>query len=236
MKDRRGNLSYVDRRLRASGQVSAPGEHETKYSEEKIELTDPQEEKEAVPDGGLRTNIREGPHFLTGDAVDQMSIDNSNQKSSGAERGTDVEQYDLPWRLEFAEEETVGASSLERALGEFEADESYDLSASGRVRTVGDGKNIYKLRRQEGFEDLPDIVADVNVQCIGVCDPETYQDIVAVEGFDGVLEYVDGSHSDAVGYDPENEEFLYPDQDLRTNASDSTVDDALDNYEPVISD
>lgn len=179
--------------------------------------------------------------FLAGDAahkvVRRAHLDSVSAPLEPSDTSETRFVHDLPERIEFLETDAVVKSmAVDRVLETFELDEACDISGSDPLRYVGDGKNVYQLRREDGFEDMPDRVDDVHVSCIGVCDPDTYSDIVESEGFDGVLDYMDGIHQDATGYDSKEEEFVYPEGDLGSNASEETVEQALKDYERINSD
>lgn len=62
---------------------------------------------------------------------------------------------------------------------------------------VGDGKNIYRISSVIDIEAVLDGKvdrADVKAECAGVCDPDTYQEIMEHEDFDTVVDYVDAPY------------------------------------------
>lgn len=125
-------------------------------------------------------------------------------------------QHDLPWRLKSLDLVDGGAVlPVDDARRRFRFDEDidvdYDSDGGDTVRYVGDGKNVYRLALGEGAESsiLPESHEAVKAECLGVCDPSTYQQIMEQEGFDAVLDYIDGQHRNAIGYDPETG-FMYP--------------------------
>jgi len=97
-------------------------------------------------------------------------------------------------------------------LDNFVLEDRYDLAGDNKILYVGDGKNLYRLAVNDGFYSnaLPDGFDEVKADCVGVCDPETYQRIIENEddGFNSVLDYIDGEYSKAFGYHPE-QGFLY---------------------------
>lgn len=181
-----------------------------------------------------------GPDFLFGDAAHRIE----SGYSSGAGGGTQKERYDLPWRFESLEDPSVDPATVKRMLGQLREDEGYDVIkvkegavaeedeflGKGSVIKVGDGKNVYAVGREDGFEGLG-ADGEITVECIGVCNPEMYDKITDGEGFEGVLKYMEGVHAESVEYDSRSGEFVYPESDFHDGAGSAFVDRAVENYE-----
>lgn len=143
-----------------------------------------------------------------------------------------VERSGYGEELQFRMEECLDLSPEDSLEGRYQAPSEainsvldslvgeYDMAGGRNIIHVGDGKNVYKLKVNDSdvSNHLPDEIDELRVDCIGVCKPETYQDIVRNKGFDGVLDYLDGEHSQAIGYSPENG-FVYHDDNVEKSES-----------------
>ena len=100
------------------------------------------------------------------------------------------QKHDLPYELENMPEDEVIGELLTFCDSEVNSFEKYDTFAEGSDLYLGDGKNIYQIRKRLLGDD--NIVLTSN--CVGVCNPEEYDAIMENEdGFASVVGYVESN-------------------------------------------
>jgi len=106
----------------------------------------------------------------------------------------------------------------------------YDQFFEGLELYLGDGKNIYQVRKR-WMEQDDEVV--LTADCVGVCNPDEYELIMENEdGFSSVVGYVESEfafYTEEHGFTPSPAETKTQNElDYRSNAADSTVSKVLE--------
>lgn len=137
-------------------------------------------------------------------------------------------RHRLPYELEDLPEEIEFGEKTDFSESEIDSLQPYDTFVDGKDLYLGDGKNIYRVRRHSHGEEIT-LTAD----CIGICDPGEYELIRENEdGFASVVGFVE---SDQFAFYTEDDRFIPSpaeelDQtslDFSSNAADKTVNKVL---------
>lgn len=135
------------------------------------------------------------------------------------------EEHDLPYELENMPEDL--------GFGELMPFSDSEVNSLGRYETflddselyLGDGKNIYKVRKRL----LGDDELVLTAECVGVCNPDEYDLIMQNEsGFDAVVGYVESEfayYTQEDGFIPSPAETTSQETslDFSSNAADKSV-------------
>lgn len=101
-------------------------------------------------------------------------------------------KHNLPYELEDMPEDVSFGRLSSFSESEVESFAQYDTFVDDTDLYLGDGKNVYQVRKRmlEGGELV--LTAD----CVGVCNPDEYDMIMENEdGFESVLSYVESDHA-----------------------------------------
>lgn len=144
----------------------------------------------------------------------------------------DTEHF-LPYELENMPEDEVSIGEmLPLSRTEVNSFDQYDqfIDPEGLELYLGDGKNIYQVRKRFLENDREMVLT---ADCVGVCNPDEYELIMENEdGFSSVVGYVESDfayYTEEDGFTPSPaERTIQNELDFRSNAADSTVSKVLE--------
>lgn len=134
-------------------------------------------------------------------------------------------EHNLPYELEDMPEDVSFGRISSFSESEVESFAQYDTFVDDTDLYLGDGKNIYQVRKRmlEGGELV--LTAD----CIGVCSPDEYEMIMENEdGFESVIGYVESdfafyTEEDGFIHSPAQTTEVSNDLDIGSNAANKSV-------------
>lgn len=140
------------------------------------------------------------------------------------------DQHHLPYELEDMPGDVSFGRLSSFSESEIDSFDQYDKFVDGADLYLGDGKNVYQVRKR--MLESGDLV--LTADCVGVCNPDDYDLIMENEdGFGSVLGYVESDfafYTEEDGFIPSPAE---PEEDKpgfknSSNAADRIVNNVLD--------
>lgn len=133
-------------------------------------------------------------------------------------------KHTLPYELDEMPEDRAFGELLSFSDSEVSSFEKYDTFLEDSDLYLGDGKNIYQVRKRL----LEDNELVLTADCVGVCNPDEYDSIMEnEEGFGSVVGYVKSEfafYTEEDGFIPSPAETeSQTSLDFSSNAADNTV-------------